>query len=810
MSKLSAIYSALDSGSAKSAYKLCQQALSKSPNQPVVRALLALSMSRLDLSKEAIETCNSILTDPAVMSDVGLLETIGFVFRREDRFDLLYSMFLQASSMNGATPEMIRQAFIAAAQNGDFDSLSALALKLFKITGDKKYYAWSGFGLALKGSDDRSISLALAMLEKALVGHADTVVNSNGESRNTTSARISAYLALFKLQLLVKAGKNLDACTLLDSLSSTLVNERDKNLLRNDIEFFSCGVRTIDFQVSEIDAVIFEDSKMGQNFWNDDQLYENFFRFFKTRLESSHSRSDCFVDSAPYMALIRSEDVPCLVDFVSDLLNRVDKKSFPISVVNLVKFIYSLDKSALKIWDLVSLSLEFCESENCFDECSPGKQLLLLTSVLSLESADSLAEAAEGLALLSEGSARFPHCSHFRLIECVAYMHFGLTARGVDRFEALGVKNAQWRNLWWLIHSGIAMGVCSKRTELLENALDFFQRNKRDLLNNIENLIQENVFFKFFDFRRELIDSEKSGVKQFVTLELEIQTILTGVPVPSLSVTDQDFVGIRQEADYSPLLFLAFPAVGSSCTKKFAEKRIEAKGIKSSRVCGFQWNREDSRLQQRYPSTLNHHNNVIGKWIEPQIEESYQYQSDRIRAVRALNAFLQSDFTHSLELVSTPCQGLFHVVSHLVKLFCESKLIQPIQESDIDDIERTFDSLLLLHENGVSLKKVKLFEERQYVSGPLPAFVSVLQKASTEFGKKSVERKIIKRLVHVLKNSVDQFASQVKCKVFTFPETIKAKQSSFLQQLSLDIELERQLVLDSIEQLRSRIFELKL
>ena len=683
MSKLAAIYSALDSGNPKSALRLCQQALTKS-NSQIVRALMALAHSRLDQSDETIVICESIEKENP--SDSTVIETLGFIYRREHLYDRLALLYSKSES----DVELLRGAFIAAVQSKSVDLLSPLALKLSRLTGDKIYFAWAAFGLSMSGGD-KNLSLAIVMLDKSLSGY-DSEPHSQGENRSSTSARLHAYLSLFKLQLLARMENWTEAKQVIENLKSGLISDFEKNQLIEDIHLFSG--ETIDrlsslqpSAVTQLEDIIRTDCGKSdcEINWNDLAKYQSFLDRLKDHITVSMARSDCVITTAPFLALVQPDDVSGLVEYVRPLGQSSD-----LEFLNGQKLIYGLDKTEVSFSEILDRSVACIER----GESATGEQLLLFSAIVLMEKLDSdFSFFGDVVTILEYGARRFQHCSHFRLIQCILYTRWGLMARGVERFESLGIKNAQWRNLFWIISSGVDRFFCVEKPQLLSEVESFFDRNRADLMYALSSIVEESLFFKYSDFVEEIENSDLS----------------------KKSLNDDD---------YSPLLFISMPKVGSQSTAAFTENLDQKRRFKS-RACGFRWPKE-----------------VVGKYVP------YQKRDIPLSEDRVIGRYIR------------PCSADDTSRHRLRELITNMSTIE--SEKTISEIRKIF----AIVESGSWFETLEW--AGRVLNGDLQLAITLIEEKGSSVSKKNPERKQYKQLLSCIRSEIDTVVSGLKNLKFDF------------------------------------------
>jgi hypothetical protein len=795
MAKLAAIYSALDNGNPKSALRLCQQALGKS-NSQLVRALMALAHSRLGQSSEALGICEGL--EEEGVSDLTLAETIGYVYRREGRFDLLSRLFAKVSA-EADSIDVSKQAFIAGVQSGHFDSLGALASRLLKLTNDKLYYAWAAFALYLKsskGEDPKQLKLALAMLEKAESGFS-SVPNENGESRNDTCARMHAYLTLFKLQILSQMGTWDDMRKILKSgMSAGLVTESEREVLLKDIDALQSSEPAT--AIESINGTETINSLEALVISNPEGFYSNFLKKLEEHISLSCGRSDCVVTTAPFLALVKkSSDIDQhLLALLSELGPEEDLK-----FLNIQKLLYGVNKEAIQVSVLIKRAIECIDREDDLDECSPGKQLLLLASIALLEQMDNDDVLFESLLVFDWGATKFKHCSHFRLVQCIVYTRLGLMTRGIERFEALGIKNAQWRNLFWLIEEPLQTFFTPLKTGLLEDTLDFFSRHHSDLVFAIASVVEQGTFFKYLDFAEEIKAGESSAVKAHASREL---AFMAGSYISELTQSGN----MEEEFDYSPLLFIAMPSINSETVSAFASRLKERRRF-GPRACGFRWPLPEARVRvNRRVSVSNNH--VLGRLID---RTNPQNCKDRLRIFQAVERVNKGEWSEAKSMLPDIEDDLGKIFKVVVGLVCSHK------EGGSNSDPESMDDCRLIFKDSSNWRET-LKNIGMSLTCKLQAVVSVCEKAAADLPKKSGGRKALKTIVTNLRTDIESVSAVVEkislpldspLKVSVLDESLleRLEEPKFRAKLANDMSVEKSQIQVELQSLANRLKQIK-
>ena len=835
MSKLNAIYAALDSGNPKSALKLCQQVLSKPcSNAQLAKALMGLALSRLDQSDEAIDICRQVVAEG--VSDQLVVETLGYVLRRECRFDMYSDLLASPSVITGeSSVESARQAFVTCLQAAKYEPLGSLAMKLIKLSNEKQYYAWYAFGLSLSAKDEKIISLALGMIDKAVVSNRSPL----GESRHSTCDRQLVYLTLFKLQLLSKQGRWDEVKSLVNGLKDGLVTASEKQQLIREIALFKSNPELkpaiiddlissaqSDSLIDRMEALIVRDARAGNNTarWNSDEEYLDFLSLVRQHIETSHARSDCLVTTAPFLALVSKEDAKNIAVIVSSLLSDVvaaaPSKTRATSLISLFKLQYGLDKEEVDLDLLLNIGLDLIAQEHALDECSPGKQLLLLSAIVMLERG----QIESALTVLNRGSELFKQCSHFRLVECIVYAILGLTCRALERFEALGIKNAQFRNLWWLMSGIINKNFVAARSHLLRDIEAFFKRNRCETLYNYTAITSELMMYRFSDFATDIKTTDDSAVKAFVARERVLESLTGFTDIP---IRDSD------EYDFSPVLFIKIPQVASRSTTQYRNELVRRKFL-TSRTCGFKWPAEllASLVPESEPSTRISPELIVGKLIARNGEETVEFQQIRFSIGKSVAAVLTGDFASALTEIDHirfpdalpkittdwarpgPVDySWYRVVAGLVKAIAKSKF------SDV--AEADFEAAIadLIPSLKTQMRETDTRHMGPCLNGCLGWVISLLEKSNEQFSKKSFERRVIKKLVAALNESLetqiqslssDPLLRTLPGKTCQLPASLEEHREKLRSRFTNDALVEVKVVSGELERLLDRIKLVKL
>jgi len=659
--KINAIYDALDNGNPKSALRLCQTYLQKSSSS-LVKALMALSLSRMDQSEAAVAVCEDIMKSTP-NPDAHTVETMTYVLRREQKFSLLGRLLLNTveKSSQPLTKEMLTDCFVANLQASNFAPLSQLAMKLFKLTNDSKYLAWYAFALTRgsftdKETEKRTLGMALLSLDKVLTSARPP--SPEGTNRWSTSGRMNLYIRLFKVQILRNLGKFDEAILEVEKIDSTLISLEEKNQLVDDLRKFAGnnGSSSGDVFLESSPSILRQlyrligsdkvSSSKTSSQWSLAPNHEKFVSLFMEYIAQSIDRSDCIVVCSPFLSLLSQEDVPKMRSKVESFLGSKSSRT----LVNSYKLLYALG-SKLSSENLIELAKPLVDSEDCLDECSSGKQLLLLASIALIEEG----KIGPALSILSFGSSKFTHCSHFRLVEFLVYSRILMwPKKAIERFESLGIKNAQWRSLFWLIESLVNSSYLSpdSREYVSYSIHNFFDRHRFELKQNYRLIVDECMFWKF-----DSTDIEGSPSEVWTEVEKYWSELIEDFEITQDMRSLGDVTSAMEplEYDYSPLLFISMRGIGEESTEKFWNT-VVAREQSKPRCCGFQWSQTQPSLTgSRNDRFEKFSKNIFpGNLLLPKSQESDEFICMRRDILKGLVTVVRGE--KELRSISVPPQ----------------------------------------------------------------------------------------------------------------------------------------------------------
>ena len=740
-SKINAIYDALDNGNPKAALRLCQAYLQKTSSN-LVKALMALTLSRLDQSAAAVAVCEEVVKSNP---DAHAVETLTYVLRREQQFPLLAQLLTNTIEKSPSpTRDMLIDCFVANLQSGHHSPLSQLSMKLYKLTNEPKFLAWYAFALTrgpFPDTETETKILGMAILSLDKVISTARPPSPEGMNRWSTSGRMNFYLRLFKMQIFVKLGQHELAIEEVKKIDSTLITDLEKDELIKDLENFS-GKKPQKLIASPSDSVLaqihhlvgldaLENGNVG--LWSVGENHEQFVQLFSSYLSQAIDRSDCVVVCSPLLRLLEKDDIPVIIETLKSFIASTSSRT----LVNVYKLLYALGEE-LPTATLLSLSKPLVESENCLDECSPGKQFLLLAAISYMQQG----EIMQALSLLSYGSNRFSHCSHFRLLECIVYSHsLGWSNKGLDRFEALGIKNAQWRSLFWLIEPIVSSGyITSDRREHISLSIhNFFDRHNYELKQNFRLLVDECMFWKFdSDNTADLSSPSKiwtevekywSELIEDFEVTQEMQHIEIADEIESL------------EYDYSPLLFTSICQPGQVSTKKFWKSLMDREAAKP-RGCGFMWNKDQLWVSREVRFEKFSKKTFPGNLLVPTAEESGEFLRLRQDVMREIVCILKGEKEIQSIVIPDQFTPFYKELVDLMIAVRSSTL--PSNQDQIEAIiTRLSDVLETVEATTLTIPRVI----GTCLNGWIQAVVVLLEFTGNKFPKKSEDRKSIRMML---------------------------------------------------------------
>jgi tetratricopeptide (TPR) repeat protein len=761
--RINSIYDALDRGNPKLALRLCQTALQKQPTSNIVKALMALSYSRSEQSEAAIEVCQSIMKEdpPRFALDEGVVDTVNYVFRREGRFDMSAQLFNKViECASNPSVDACIECFVANIQANSYEVLPRLALRLYKQTNQKKYMEWYSFALSLQASDSNDVvestgllTMALASLDKI----APTPMPSPiAEDRWATSARRGLYLGLFRIQLLTKLKRFDEAITVVESIDSTLITKQDRDLLIADLKSLGgCETQSIKFSdsdslLSHIYDLIQQDAinRSSDACWIDKHLYSKYRSLVEEYMITNIDRSDLPVILSPLMALIEKDDEEYFQKIFATMVADVKMNSRGKRLVNLYKLMYGFGVK-LNVSDLIEAAMSMVESEDCLDECSPGKQLLLLASIQLLEEN----HIVDALCVMSYGSGKFSHCSHFRLLECIVYGRvMGLSDRAIERFEALGIKNAQWRSLFWLIQPVVTNQYISpdKRDAISYSIHEFFERHELETKFNYKLLVEQGLYWMF----EKWTNDEASASRLWMNCEKYWSEIIDDFQLTRQPIDFEVFQIPKIDFDYSPLLFISFQEIGSITSREFIAEQVEREKERP-RCLGFQWPRPQRKIQPPGPKISP--TSFLGRNLQPQkIESIVARQSICCALYAALNRMPEPTLPSNLPLTAKD-KILLSLISIFVGIRDSTKVFdESIMTEIAEQVTKQFDSFIsILHTTpGKTLTDIcasilSICEGAGVIlNGWIQSIIMMLEILASSLPKKSLERKCLKKIIN--------------------------------------------------------------
>lgn len=216
--KLEPIYELIDGGNNKAALKsIDRELLGKYPTLQIGRVLKGIVLSRLGKDEEGLELCESVRREGP--HDDTVLHTLSLYYKNTGRMEETIAMFEWASTQRGdKNPEYLALLFQAYARSREFMKQQRCAMKLYRLSSDKKHIMWAVCGALLQtridgggendenGNDTSANSPALLQLASTMCAKLETAGSVDDRETCLVYARV-----------LRDSGKNEMALELLES-----------------------------------------------------------------------------------------------------------------------------------------------------------------------------------------------------------------------------------------------------------------------------------------------------------------------------------------------------------------------------------------------------------------------------------------------------------------------------------------------------------------------------------------------------------------------------------------------------------------
>lgn len=243
--KLNAVYSALDTHNYRLALKLSSTALTRQPDNNVLKALKAVALIKLDQAEEALRLCDEVKQDVPI--DTNIVDPLLVVYNACGKFTDATSVVEAGWGKCPESDYLATQYFFCLARERDFGKMQQVGMKLAKVfSGDKRYLQWVVLSILLQqqgeqaGTSSRALDLASMMLMKAPItlGEAGFLREDMATVSNARdSFRKANYNLVLHLSVLRRQGKFDAALDLLKKHQDVLICPSDYNAMRVKLLF---------------------------------------------------------------------------------------------------------------------------------------------------------------------------------------------------------------------------------------------------------------------------------------------------------------------------------------------------------------------------------------------------------------------------------------------------------------------------------------------------------------------------------------------------------------------------------------------
>jgi tetratricopeptide (TPR) repeat protein len=166
---------------------------------PVVRALKAWGLARQGKRDLALGLCREVAA--RVPTDGNCLSALDSTFRMFGATSESAAMYSAAYKVQPNNPDIVREVYEASVREGNYLQAQQAALRLYKITLDRRYVMWAASCVLVQvnqGGNTTMLAVAVRMLEKAL--------GSGEPSSALTKQELALLITLFR-----ESGKPEDA-----------------------------------------------------------------------------------------------------------------------------------------------------------------------------------------------------------------------------------------------------------------------------------------------------------------------------------------------------------------------------------------------------------------------------------------------------------------------------------------------------------------------------------------------------------------------------------------------------------------------
>ncbi len=222
--KLQSIYNALDARNYALAVKLCE--MKDVERWAVTMALKSYGLAKLGYSDDALSLAKEVASKTPTDEDT--LRALEWSFHYVGASDEIAQMFEAASKAQPDNPSLATEVFVHAACVGDFLKAQKTALRLYKLSGERRHMMWAVTAILVQvqlGGNHAMVAVAERMVQRVL--GVDTP--KDGPSVNIAPKLSGQEMEIYVL-ILRKLGKLADALTVLEEANVVASLDRKKIL----------------------------------------------------------------------------------------------------------------------------------------------------------------------------------------------------------------------------------------------------------------------------------------------------------------------------------------------------------------------------------------------------------------------------------------------------------------------------------------------------------------------------------------------------------------------------------------------------
>ncbi len=212
--KLKSIYNALDDGNYSLAVKLCE--MKDLERWAVTKALKSYGIAKLGHTDEALALAKEVASKTP--TDEETLRALEWSFRYVGASDEIMRVFEAASKAQPDNVSLATEVFVHEAGIGDFLKAQKMALRLYKLSGERCHIMWAVTSILVQvelGGNPAILSVAERMVQKAL-GVANPSLKYSSCTGMTIASKLSGQEMEMYLTLLRRLGKSADALKVLE------------------------------------------------------------------------------------------------------------------------------------------------------------------------------------------------------------------------------------------------------------------------------------------------------------------------------------------------------------------------------------------------------------------------------------------------------------------------------------------------------------------------------------------------------------------------------------------------------------------